>query len=63
MEAGLKGRNVGGAYVSEKHCGFIINKGDATCQDVLQLIDIVYSEVYNKFNIKLEKEIRVIGEQ
>ena len=63
MEAGLKGRNVGGAYVSEKHCGFIINKGDATCQDVLQLIDIVYLEVYNKFNIKLEKEIRVIGEQ
>ena len=63
MEAGLKGRNVGGAYVSEKHCGFIINKGNATCQDVLQLIDIVYSEVYNKFNIKLEKEIRVIGEQ
>lgn len=63
MDAGLKGYNVGGAYVSEKHCGFIINKnGDATCDDVLKLIDIIYKVVFDKFNIKLEKEVKVIGE-
>lgn len=63
MEAGLKGKNVGGAYVSEKHCGFIINKnGDATCSDVLNLMEIIYNVVLEKFNVKLEKEVKVIGE-
>ncbi|MDE6357009.1 MAG: hypothetical protein K2L15_00285, partial [Eubacteriales bacterium] len=63
MEAGLKGRNVGGAYISEKHCGFIVNKGGATCKDVLELAEIACKEVKEKFNINLEKEIRIIGEQ
>lgn len=63
MEAGLKGKNVGGAYISEKHCGFIINKGSATCSDVIELADIAYKTVKEKFNICLEKEVRVIGEE
>lgn len=63
MEAGLKGKNVGGAYISEKHCGFIVNKGGATCKDVLELAEIACKEVKEKFNTNLEKEIRVIGEQ
>lgn len=62
MEAGLSGKTIGGACISEKHCGFIINKNNATCKDVLDLVDFVYNEVKNKFNINLEKEIRVIGE-
>ncbi|MDE6181859.1 MAG: UDP-N-acetylmuramate dehydrogenase, partial [Eubacteriales bacterium] len=63
MEAGLKGKSVGGAYISEKHCGFIVNKGGATCKDVLELAEIACKEVKKKFDINLEKEIRVIGEQ
>ncbi len=63
MEAGLAGKNVGDAFVSEKHCGFIVNKGNASCSDVLKLIDIVCKEVYEKFNVCLEKEIKVIGEK
>lgn len=62
MEAGLKGKNVGGAYIAEKHCGFIINKGGATCKDVLKLVDMACKEVKEQFGINLEKEIRVIGE-
>lgn len=60
QDAGLKGLSVGGAMVSEKHSGFIINTGDATCSDVLALIDEVSEKVYNKFNIKLECEVRII---
>lgn len=62
MEAGLRGKTIGGACVSEKHCGFIINKGGATCKDVLDLADEVSKTVDDKFNVKLEKEVRVIGE-
>lgn len=62
MEAGLSGKTIGGACISQKHCGFIINKGDATCEDVLKLVDFVCREVKEKFNIELEKEIRIIGE-
>lgn len=62
MEAGLSGKAIGGACISQKHCGFIINKGDATCEDVLKLADFVCREVKEKFNIELEKEIRIIGE-
>lgn len=63
MDAGLKGKSVGGACVSEKHCGFIINKENATCSDVETLIEDVTKKVNEKFNIKLEKEIRIIGEE
>lgn len=62
-EAGLKGYSIGGAEVSTKHSGFIINKGNATTQDVLELIKYVKDEVYKKFNKKIELEIEVIGEE
>lgn len=61
-EAGLKGYSIGGAEVSTKHSGFIINKGNATMQDVLKLVKHVEDEVYKKFNKKIELEIEVIGE-
>ena len=62
MEAGLAGKTIGGACISKKHCGFIINNGNATCNDVLTLADFACKQVKEKFNINLEKEIRVIGE-
>ena len=58
----LKGYNVGDACVSEKHAGFIVNKGNATAKDVLELIDIVKKKVYEKFNVNIELEIEVLGE-
>ena len=54
---GLKGRSVGGAQVSEKHSGFIINTGDATCQDVLDLVKIIQDEVKAKTGYELHREI------
>ena len=54
---GLKGRSVGGAQVSEKHSGFIINTGDATCQDVLDLVKIIQDEVKEKTGYELHREI------
>ena len=60
-DAGLKGYSVGGAEVSTKHSGFIINKGNATAKDVLDLIEYVKSEVYNKFGKVIELEIEVVG--
>ena len=62
-EAGLKGRTVGGAQVSEKHAGFIINIGGATAKDVLRLIGEVQEAVSVRFGISLETEVRVIGEE
>lgn len=61
-KSGLKGYNVGDACVSEKHAGFIINKGNATAKDVLELIDIIKQKVYEKFNTNIELEIEVLGE-
>ena len=58
-ECKLKGASVGGAQVSEKHAGFVINKGGATCQDVLDLCKKVSDTVYNEKGVKLEMEIRV----
>ncbi|XOQ49429.1 MAG: UDP-N-acetylmuramate dehydrogenase [Eubacteriales bacterium] len=58
---GLKGRSVGGAMVSTKHAGFIVNTGDATCRDVLELIDIIKETVYRQTNVELECEIKTIG--
>lgn len=57
-EAGLKGKTVGGACVSEKHSGFIINKGNATTRDILELIEIVREEVYKKHSVVLEPEVK-----
>ena len=61
-KCGLKGYNIGDAYVSDLHAGFIVNKGNATAQDVLQLIDYIQNTVHEKYNINLELEIKVIGE-
>lgn len=58
----LKGYNVGDAYVSDLHTGFIINKGNATAKDVLELIAYIKTKVYKKFGKKIELEIEVLGE-
>lgn len=63
QESGLKGVSVGGAEVSEKHSGFIINKGGATATDVLQLMELVGKKVYEDSGIHLEPEVRIIGEE
>ena len=60
-DAGLKGASVGGAQVSEKHAGFIINHGGATCADVTALIERVQQTVFEKFGVRLECEVRLIG--
>lgn len=61
-EAGLKSYSIGGAKVSEKHAGFIINTGDATAKDVLDLVAYVTDKIYEKFGKKIELEIKVLGE-
>ena len=58
----LKGTSVGGAMVSEKHAGFIINKGGATCEDILKLLEIITSKVSEEFKIELQREIMLVGE-
>lgn len=62
-DAGLKGRTVGGAQVSEKHAGFLVNIGGATTQDILDLIRICQDTVWQQFGVKLETEVKFIGEQ
>lgn len=62
QDAGLRGYQVGGAQVSEKHCGFVINKGDATARDVRQLIMDVQKKVYEEFHVQIEPEVKMIGE-
>ncbi len=61
-EAGLKGYTIGGAQVSEKHAGFIINKGNATAKDILELIEYVKKKVYETSKEKISLEIEIIGE-
>ena len=61
-ECGLKGYKIGGAQISEKHAGFIINTGDATAQNVIDLINYTKEQVYKKFEKKIETEIEIIGE-
>ncbi|MCR4787536.1 MAG: UDP-N-acetylmuramate dehydrogenase, partial [Lachnospiraceae bacterium] len=61
MEAGLRGYTIGGACVSEKHCGFIINKGNATAADVYEVIEEVKERVKERFDVKLEPEIIFLG--
>lgn len=60
-ECGLKGASVGGAEVSEKHSGFIINKNNATCEDVKSLIAYVKKEVYKQKGVELHCEVKFIG--
>ena len=59
-QAGLKGKGIGGAYVSEKHAGFVVNKGGATTTDVVNLLEYVKKTVYDNSGVTLEPEINVI---
>lgn len=61
-KAGLKGYRIGGAMVSDLHAGFIVNIDNATCEDVLNLINHIQKEVKEKFNVELEPEIKIQGE-
>ena len=61
MDAGLRGYAVGGAQVSEKHCGFVINRGGATAQNVLDLVRHVQEEVKKQFGVELELEVKLLG--
>lgn len=60
-QAGLKGYSVGAAQVSEKHTGFIINRGGATADDIIKLTDHIKNEVFKKFGVELECEMKMIG--
>lgn len=61
-ESGLKGFTIGGAKVSEKHAGFIVNSKDAKAEDIINLIEYVKQKVYEKFGKHIEEEIKIIGE-
>ncbi len=61
-DCGLRGYSIGGAKISDKHSGFIINSGNATCKDVLELIKFIQSTVKDRFNVELEPELRIIGD-
>ena len=61
-QCGLKGRTVGGAQISTKHAGFIVNTGNAKAKDVLDLVEITKKEVLEKFGHEIQLEIEVIGE-
>lgn len=61
-EAGLKGYKIGGAEISTKHAGFIVNSNNATANDILELAEYVQKKVYAKFNKKIELEVRLLGE-
>ena len=62
MDAGLRGYRVGGAQVSEKHCGFVVNVGGATAQDVRTLMEDVREKVREQFGVTLEPEVKMLGE-
>lgn len=61
-DAGLRGLSIGDAQVSEKHCGFVVNKGQATAEDVLKLCDKVQQKVQEQFGVSLEMEIKKLGD-
>jgi UDP-N-acetylmuramate dehydrogenase len=61
-EAGLRGYRIGGAMVSKKHCGFVINAGNASGEDVFLLIKYVQEKVKEKFNVVIEPEVILVGE-
>lgn len=62
QEAGLKGFTIGGASVSEKHAGFVVNDGSGTAKDVLQVIQHVQEEIKKQFGVDLYPEVRILGE-
>lgn len=59
-DAGLKGYHINDAWVSEKHSGFVVNKGNASCKEILELIDHVKNVVFEKFGVKLEMEVKIL---
>lgn len=61
-DSGLRGFTHKGAGISEKHCGFVVNKNEATAQDVLETIEIVQKVVHDKFDVTLEREVKIIGD-
>lgn len=61
MDSDLRGFKVGGAMVSDKHCGFVVNTGEATCEDVIGLIQEVRRIVKEKFDVELEPEVKMLG--
>jgi len=61
--AGLKGRRVGGAVVSDLHANFIVNDGGATAEDVAELIEVIRETVYDAFAVRLEREVRSPGRE
>ena len=60
-DSGLKGKKIGGAQVSEKHAGFIVNTGTATTDDIINLMDFCKKTVYEKFGVMIEPEVRITG--
>lgn len=62
MDAGLSGYRIGDACVSPKHCGFIINLGHATANDIIELIDYIKNKVYEKYQVILEPEVKILDE-
>lgn len=62
MDSGLAGYRIGDACVSPKHCGFVINLGNATAEDILQLITYVKEKVYEQFHVELETEVKLLEE-
>ena len=62
-EAGLKGHMIGGAKISEKHANFIINTGNATATDILNLMHLVQDTVNKRFGIRLEPEVHILGDE
>lgn len=62
MDAGLSGYTIGGAQVSAKHCGFVINIGNATAADIKDVIDEVAQKVYDRFGVRLEPEVCMLGD-
>jgi len=61
-EAGLKNERIGGALVSPKHAGFILNVANATAADVYALIRLIEKKVSDRFGVRLEREVRLVGE-
>lgn len=62
-DSGLRGLTLRGAQVSEKHCGFVVNLGNATAKDLLDLMYVVKSTVYAKYGVMLEEEVKILGEE
>lgn len=62
LDAGLRGYTIGGASVSTKHCGFVINQNNATAKDVKDLISYIRKTVYEKFQVELEPEVKTLGD-